>query len=294
MKLTHGLVIERQRRHLTIETSSGERIRCLSRNRGVQALVGDEVEWQRQTDGTCVVERVLDRRSTLTRSSGRGRREALAANLTRLLVVLAARPAPDWFLLDRYLLAAELMNIEALIVFNKVDLIAAPPALLNSYREIGYEVHHTSAKRRLGLDELKAAMQGHRSAMVGQSGVGKSSLINSLLGSQAQAVGSLSEKGKQGRHTTTASTLHRLSNGAELIDSPGVRGYAPFLEQPAELARGFKEFQPLLGQCRFQDCLHVAEPDCAIKQAVAAGRITARRYASYLRLREAVAELQAR
>lgn len=260
----------------------------------MQALVGDIVAWQRQPDGTFIVEQVMERNTTLTRSNARGEREALAANVTQLLIVVAAEPTPDWFMLDRYLVATELMDIDALIVFNKIDLVERLPAELEIYRSVGYTVLATSSKRAQGIPEFRAAMCDERSAVVGQSGVGKSSLINALLGQEAQTVGSLSDKGKQGRHTTSSSTLYRLPGGAELIDSPGVRGFAPYLESPEDVVHGFREFRPWLDRCRFDDCRHDAEPDCAIKAAVAQGDIDTRRYASYLRLREVLAALRER
>ena len=182
--------------------------------------------------------------------------------------MLAPDPIPDWFLLDRYLAAAELQGFDAVIAFNKQDLAASLPTELETYAGLGYTTIRTSAKQGEGLDTLSSALQGKRSAMIGQSGVGKSSLLNAVLGDALQAVGELSEKSGQGRHTTSTAVLFALPDGGELIDSPGVRDYAPYIEEPRAVANGFREFGERIAQCRFQDCRHLAEPDCAIKAAV--------------------------
>lgn len=295
MSARTGLVTERQRRHVTVEpTDGGAPVVCKSARRAVRPLVGDRVRWRPEHDGTGIVEAVLDRDTLLTRIDNRGRPEPVAANLTQLLVVAASTPAPDWSLVDRYLAAAELLGISALVVFNKVDLCDALPVELDTYRALAYTVCQTSAKMADGLPPLQAAMLGERSVMVGQSGVGKSSLINALLGNARQSVGALTGKGEQGRHTTTTTTLHRLDSGAELIDSPGVRQYSPHIEDERELANGFRELRALLGQCRFDDCQHLVEPDCAVKRALAERRIDARRYASYETLHATLAALRQR
>jgi ribosome biogenesis GTPase / thiamine phosphate phosphatase len=277
-----GLVVARYRRHVAIEAPDGQQRRCLIRGRQVQPLVGDEIQWHAQPDGTVIIDALMPRRSTLTRIDSRGRREGIAANLSQLVVVTAPEPAPDWVLVDRYLLAAEFMRIEAVIVWNKQDLanaskVAVPPA----YARMGYRVAATSTKSEHGLEALSELMRGERSTLVGQSGVGKSSLINALLGSELQTIGGLTAKGAQGRHTTSTAVLYRLPGGGTLIDSPGVRDFAPYIDEPAELENGYREFQRYLGSCKFDDCLHLAEPDCAIKHAVAAGSIAAHRYESY-------------
>ena len=289
-----GLVVARHRRHVTVEDAARTWHRCGLRSRRLKPLVGDEVDWERQADGTGIVTGVAARRTVLSRIDSRGRREAVAANLTQLLVVAAPVPSPDWTLLDRYLVAAELIPLKTVIVFNKRDLPSAEPEPLRDLREIGFPVCLTSALHGTGLDAVAEIMAGERGAVVGQSGTGKSSLINALLGERLQEVGALTGKGAHGRHTTSSATLFRLGNGGEFIDSPGVRNYAPYIESIAELQRGFREFHPHFGRCRFDDCRHLAEPDCAIKSALADGEIASRRYESYRNLCELVETLQAR
>jgi ribosome biogenesis GTPase len=294
MSQSSGLVVERHRRHVVVEDDHMRRISCKSRKRSLGALVGDRVAWQLEADGTGIVNEVLPRDSLLNRIDSRGKPEPVAANLSQLIIVAAAAPPPDWSLLDRYLVGAETLRLKALIVFNKTDLSTNRPEALQTYRNIGYGVCTTSAKNGASLADLEKAMVGERSAMVGQSGVGKSSLINALLGETRQSVGALTEKGQQGRHTTTSTTLNRLSSGAELIDSPGVRSYAPYLEDDRNLDYGFKEFQALLGHCRFDNCRHLAEPGCAIKIACKDGRVDARRYESYTALLSTLSQLRER
>lgn len=287
----HGLVVSRHKHGLTVETTAGQRIACRTRGRAIKPLVGDRVAWQPQADGSGIVTGIDRRDSLLTRIDSRGRRERVAANVDQLIAVVAPQPDPDWFLVDRYLLAAELMQIDAGLVLNKQDLLAEPLAALQVYRDIGYPVFLTSAKHATGLDALKAGMQGHTSVLLGQSGVGKSSLTNALLGERRQAVGDLADKGGHGRHTTTAAALYHLPSGGALIDSPGVRNYSPFIEDAATVDRGFREFAERLGRCRFDNCQHLAEPDCAIKRAVDDGEIDRGRYQSYTKLKALLAAL---
>lgn len=289
-----GVIVARYRRHVTVECPDGRRWRCQTRGRRLSPLIGDDVHWLRESDETGIVTAVLPRRCELTRTDSRGRREIVAANLSQLLVIAAPEPSPDWFVVDRYLAAAELMRISAAVVYNKIDLSAARSETLADYRGIGYHVFLTSASERRGLDALAAIMAGQRSAMVGQSGVGKSSLINALIDDVVQDVGKLTGKGAHGRHTTTTAVMHRLANGGELIDSPGVRAYTPYIENPGDLDQGFAEFGNLPGRCRFTDCRHLEEPDCAVKTAVAEGRISERRYRSYRKLHALAESLSAK
>ncbi len=287
-----GRIVARYRRHCLVEGNDGARIASQIGRRSLNPVVGDEVEWHSESDSAGIITAVLPRKTELTRINSRGAPEIVAANLTQLVVVLAIKPSPDWFLLDRYLASAELANLKSVIVFNKLDLAPALPSELDDYRELTNAICAASAKREQNLGALCEQMRGQRSAMIGQSGVGKSSLINALLGDSVQEVSALSEKSGHGRHTTTTSVLYRLPTGGELIDSPGVRDYAPYIEDPRDVQRGFKEFARFSRNCRFDDCAHLAEPDCAVKEAISGGVIASRRYESYKALLELTESLQ--
>lgn len=287
-----GLVIARHRREALLEDDGGNAVSALVRGRKLRPLTGDRVRYGFEPDGTAVIRGILPRQSLLERIDNRGRGEGVAANVSLIAVVLAPHPTPDWQLVDRYLVAAALMNVAGAVIRNKRDVAdAAVDDRARAYAAIGYAFAATSAKTRLGLDELTRVLDGRRAVLVGQSGVGKSSLINALLAENAQAVGSLSRRKAIGRHTTTAAMLYRLPGGGELIDSPGVRRYAPRIETPADLAHGFLELRRVEGQCRFNDCSHRREPGCAVLAAVEAGSISIERYRSYTALYETLANL---
>ena len=294
MTTVTGTIVARYKRHCLVADESGTRVTCQIQRRSLHPVVGDRVLWQPVTEDAGIVTELLPREAQLTRIDSRGRPEIVAANLTQLVIVLAAKPNPDWFLIDRYLAAAELNRLRALLVLNKIDRAALDASELTVYTSLGYTICRTSALRARGLEDLAAQMRDERSAMIGQSGVGKSSLLNALAGDALQAVGALSQKGEHGRHTTSTAALYTLPGGGELIDSPGVRDFAPYIADPREAASGFREFRDLRSQCRFQDCRHLAEPDCAIKSAVADGRISERRYTSYAELYRLTEALQAK
>jgi ribosome biogenesis GTPase len=288
-----GLIVARHRREVIVEDTAGESWQGLLRGRRIRALTGDEVLFGIEADGTAVIESLLPRRTVLERIDNRGQAEGIAANVSLLAIVGATEPAPDWQLVDRYLVAAALMEIDAILVINKCDLGDGDlDEAAQTYSELGYRVCRTSTIDGRGLGDLATLLRPHRSVLLGQSGVGKSSLLNTLLANEVQAVQSLSRRRTLGRHTTTAAVLHRLPGGGDLIDSPGVRRYAPVITEPAALARGFIEFRPYLDRCRFNDCRHAGDAGCAVQAAVARGEIAARRYQSYTALWTAFEQLR--
>jgi ribosome biogenesis GTPase len=294
-----GLVVVRHGANLGVEDSTGRVHHCLVRQNIGYPVCGDRVVWQEAAPGQGVVTALLPRRSVLSRPDHGGQDKPLAANLTRLVVLLAPRPEPSEYLLDQYLVAAELMGVEALIAFNKLDLLdadglAAFRGRLAHYAVIGYPAVWLSLKSGQGLAELTEWLQGETSILVGQSGVGKSSLVKALLPDREIQIGRLSRATGLGRHTTSATTCYRLPCGGRLIDSPGVRSFRLGAIGLAELERGFRELGALAGRCQFADCRHDQEPGCAIKQAVADGRVHPQRHANFRHLAAQIESAAAR
>lgn len=292
---TEGRVVAAYGQRLLVEDDEGQRYPAFVARRGLRVVCGDRVRWLAGDAGDRAVVEQLPRSSELRRPDSRGRSEVLAANITQLVVVLAPSPAPDPFIIDRYLAAAEVMGAAAAIVANKADLPTALPAgLLEEYESLGYPVLRVSAATGTGLDALALLLREQRSLLAGQSGVGKSSLLNALVPGIEAATAGISAATGEGRHRTTATTLHRLSCGGELLDSPGVRDFAPALDDPRLAATGFREIVTAARECRFANCRHMKEPGCAVKAGVEAGRISARRYESYRRLLRLTEDLQRR
>jgi ribosome biogenesis GTPase / thiamine phosphate phosphatase len=282
----HGRVLTRFGAELIIEDEHGSRHRCTTRRRLQDAVCGDRVCWKPGDTGNPVVTEILPRRNLLKRLDPRGQIRPVAANIDKVVLVCARRPLPQWPLVDRYLVAIEALEAAAVLVINKADLDeGAESRNVALYRRLGYPVIRTSVTTGQGLDELRGHLKDATSVLVGQSGVGKSSLIQALLPGEELRIGDLSEATGEGRHTTTAARLYHLPGGGHLIDSPGVRDFSPPPLEPDALAHGFVEFRPHLGHCRFHNCVHDQEPGCAIKAAVDSGQITKERYGSYLALR---------
>lgn len=289
-----GLVIANYGATVDVEAGDGGLYRCRLRQNLELLVPGDRVIWQGTAGGEAgVVVALLPRRTLLARPDALDTLRPLAANIDQILVVAAPRPAYSTDLIDQYLVAAESTGITPLIVFNKVDLIAGTEEReriehdLARYQRIGYRVIRASTVARHGLDELITALRDRSSVFVGQSGVGKSSLVNAVLPQQDAKVGTLVERSGLGRHTTSAARHYHLPAGGAIIDSPGVREFALWHMAAPELAHGFVEFRPYLGRCRFRDCSHRHEPGCALQQAVADGTISPERLASYHRMVEA-------
>ena len=281
-----ALVIATYSRRMRLQLSEGRKVDARIRGKRIKPVCGDRVEAEPIPDEPdWLITSVCDRRNELTRPNLRGRVEVLAANIDRLLVMAAPVPAPDWSIVDRYLCAAELIDAGAAVVFNKCDYPGGESVdeILDDYTRIGYRTVRCSAKSGLNVDAVADLLRDGVSIIVGQSGVGKSSLINRLLRDERQRVASVSDKGGEGRHTTVNSAMLQLPGGGAVIDSPGVRDYAPAL-QPTEVVAGYREIAAAGRDCRFANCRHLREPGCAVKKAVEKGRISGRRYDSYRHL----------
>lgn len=251
-------------------------------------VTGDRVIWRQARDGTGVVVARDTRDNVLERPDPSGRLKPVAANIDQILIVFAVEPAPHANLIDRYLVAAEATGIAPVLVLNKIDLLpddgGALGQLLARYEALGYAVLKATTAGEHGLDALHDRLTGRTSVFVGQSGVGKSSLIDRLLPDEALRIGALSVDSRKGTHTTTTARLYRLPAGGELIDSPGIREFGLTHLDERQVTEGFIEFRDLLGDCRFRDCRHRNEPGCALLGAVERGDILAARFASYRRI----------
>lgn len=275
-------------RHMTVCDASGRQLRARPQGRSLVVVCGDQVRCRADPhhDELHVIE-VLPRQSALYRANVRGGSEPVVANLTHLLIVLAPLPEPDLFIVDRYLAAASSAGVAATLIVNKQDLgiSAELHAELAAYAAAGYAEVRCSARSGTGLEALLASLpRGAVAALVGQSGVGKSSLVLQLLPAERVAVGELVRE-EEGRHTTTTARLFELAEQRALIDSPGVRDFAPAIDRLEPRSLGFPEVARYAPECRFQDCVHMREPGCAVRAALEAGTLHPRRYESYRRLR---------
>ncbi len=263
-------------------------VRCFQRSNLPPLVCGDRVIFTADQEDGGVILGLEERRNEFARPGAGGQLKPVAANIDLVMVVLAPRPQPFLNLLDRYLVAIENLQLKPLIVINKTDLlndkaVPAIDAVLADYPGLGYPVVDVSALQGEGLETLKATLNGTTAVMVGQSGVGKSSLINSLSPAVLTRTGPLSGSGDKGIHTTTAARLFHL-DGFDLIDSPGIREFSLWHMSPEKVLEGFVEFRPFSGHCRFRDCSHRTEPDCALRQAVEQGVLKAYRLESYFQI----------
>jgi ribosome biogenesis GTPase len=295
---TEGLVLAAQSGFFTVEPDGAGPLTCrlrgrLKRGRRTSDLVviGDRVEITVTSPGEGMIERVLPRRSRLSRPRpGRGgaaREDVVVANVDQLLAVFAcAHPAPHLRMLDRFLVAAEYNELAAVVVATKVDLVGEPSAreLFGVYEAAGYRVLYTSVRANVGLAELERSLVGRVSALAGPSGAGKSSLLNALQPGLRLATADVSDAVGKGRHTTVMARLLPLDGRGWVADTPGLRELGLWRIPAAALASCFRELRPVAGACQYDDCRHVHEPGCAVREAVTAGTVSAARYDSYLRL----------
>ena len=283
-----GLITAHFGTQVEVESAPGSSQRCHLRANLEGLVTGDRVIWcAGEPTGVVVAQRNRD--SALCRPDPYGKLKPVAANIDQIFIVIAPFPEPHANLIDRYLVAAENVGIEPVILLNKTDLLQTDDALqqrmetlLAIYPTLEYRVLKAS---KLGaMEELHSALKGRTSVFVGQSGVGKSSLINTLLPDADLLVGALSESTQKGTHTTTTAQLFHLPTGGTLIDSPGIREFGLWHMSKEQVEQGFREFRPYLGTCKFRDCQHQHEPGCAILAAADAGNVSEHRLESYRRI----------
>lgn len=290
-----GIVISRFGKQADVEcTNTIDQlliVRCYLRANLGSVVTGDNVAWHKDENGQGVIVGVLPRRSAITRADSRGITRTLAANVDQMIIVISPIPPAHQNLIDRYIVAAESAAIKPIILLNKCDLLnndsilaSELEKLLSLYKNIGYITLSTSIYDNASLKNLKSCLAHKNNIFVGQSGVGKSSLINTLLPKANTAIGELSIGTDKGTHTTTASRLFHLEGGGNLIDSPGIREFHLTHIDKDSLIEYFIEFRSFLGQCKFRNCQHEHEPNCAILDGINDGKITAQRMESYQRI----------
>lgn len=280
-----GTVVAAYGKRYQVElTEDKHRISCVTRGKKTDIACGDHVTIQLTDKHEGVIESILPR-STLLYRSNAFKSKMLAANVTQIIIVLATQPSFYEALLNRCLIAAEAAKIKVLIVLNKCDLADNDNAKqkLALYTSLGYQVLPLSAKE--DISTLRPYLQGEASILVGQSGMGKSTMINALLPNESVRTQEVSHVLDSGKHTTTAAHLYHLDANSILIDSPGLQEFGLHHLSTGELEHAFIEFRPYLGKCRFNNCKHLQEPDCAITEAVAAHKISPERLAIYKLLR---------
>ncbi len=293
-----GLITAHHGGKVEVRGDDGQRHRCHLRASLDQLVVGDHVSWRpARSAGDGVVVALAPRTNVIRRPDRYGKLKPVAANLDQLVLVFAPLPIPSSEFLDRYLVAAELSGVPPCLVLNKSDLIDAKARtrldeLCAIYRHIGYAVLEVSATAGTGLERLTERLAGRTSALVGPSGVGKSSLMNALLPDAAAKTGALWTRSGTGRNTTRASRLLGLPNGGELIDSPGIGEFGLWNVDKEDLLRGYIELQPLVGHCRFRNCSHRHEPGCALLEAADRGAISRERLANFERIAAAQGEVR--
>ncbi|WP_190600022.1 ribosome small subunit-dependent GTPase A [Candidatus Vesicomyidisocius sp. SY067_SCS001] len=276
------MVITRYRERLLVKIKSGELYQCVTKNNIDLSVAGDRVIFQITQSNQGIVTALLERHNQLYRTH-----KLIATNIDQLWLVVAIEPHYQFELIDRYLIVAENAKLPINIVVNKVELtnnIKKVKYDFSMYENIGYSINFLSVKKQINIDKLKLKLDNKTHIFLGQSGVGKSSLINKLIPELKLRVNEISKKSKLGKHTTTNTTLYQIPSGGYLIDSPGIRKFQLDKLSNQEILNGFKEFNPFTNACKFRNCAHIFEPKCAIKSAVKLGNIHKKRYQSYITL----------
>lgn len=277
-----GKVITRYGQRQLVENEQGRVYQSVSRQNIGLSVAGDRVLFQKTKHDEAIVTAIYPRDSELKRQG-----KLIAANIDQLWLVVALEPHYEFELIDRYLIMAENSKLPIGIIVNKIELSSDEKSTTKDfmyYKSLDYDVHFVSVKNQTNLDSFKEKLVNKSHIFLGQSGVGKSSLINSLIPDLELRVNEISNKSKLGKHTTTNTTIYHIPSGGDLIDSPGVREFQLENLTELEIKSGFKEFKALSNECRFRDCRHINEPNCAVKDSLDQGKISNNRYQSYLNI----------
>ncbi|MCC5791582.1 MAG: ribosome small subunit-dependent GTPase A [Legionellaceae bacterium] len=285
--LREGLVITRFGRNAEIEAPDQTRYLCSIRPNIDSLVAGDQVRWLQESESDGVVVSCEHRQSSLHRQDQRGQIKVVAANVTQLVIVFAPEPTPSFLLIDTYLMLSELLHLKVILALNKADLPCQTlqKTMANIYTPLEYPLHLLQQHDRSTQENLRHLLKGQVTVIVGQSGVGKSSLISRLLPEEKHIqTAALSEQSKLGKHTTSHSRFYHLPGGGALIDSPGVREFNPVAHDRQSITYGFKDCAALAPYCRFRDCDHHSSPDCALVAALNEGKLHPQRYHSFCKL----------
>ena len=272
----HGLLID----------SDNQTHKFMLKNSKTKLYVGDCIESNEITDEVTLIDKPKERINVVERFDKLGKKQIVAANVTQLLIVIAPEPEPNFLLLDKLLLVSELMMNQASIIYNKNDLGRLEDNRILKYQNLGYKLINMSAKSNNNFEKFYDQLMSQTSFLVGQSGVGKSTITNMLLNNQELKTKTLSSKTNKGRHTTSTTSLYQINSNSYLIDTPGVENLHPAIENSQDIQLGFKEIKMHLGHCKYRDCIHISEPFCSVKDHVNKNEIETSRYENYKKLVE--------
>lgn len=275
-----ALVITKFGKHTLIETKKGNLLRATNKKNIKTAVAGDKVSFQKTDDNSSLITALLKRKNKINYQ-----KKTVAANIDNLWIVVAIKPHFQYELIDRYLISAFKKNIKASIIVNKIDIVADTNKLYNNfdiYKKIGYKIYYTSAKKNQGINALIKKLNNKNNIFVGQSGVGKSSLINKIIPNLNITTREISKKTNLGKHTTSNTRLYHILSGGNLIDSPGIREFSLSDLNDIDILNGYIEFNEFSANCQFRNCSHINEINCAIKKAVNENKISEKRYQNYL------------
>jgi|TARA_B110000495_G_scaffold67723_1_gene57745 ribosome biogenesis GTPase len=270
----HGLLID----------SNNQTHKFMLKNSKTKLYVGDCIETNEIIDEVTLIDKPKERINVVERFDKLGKKQIVAANVTQLLIVIAPEPQPNFLLLDKLLLVSELMKNQAAIIYNKNDLGRLTDNRILKYKKLGYKLINMSAKSNNNFEQFYKQLMNQTSFLVGQSGVGKSTITNMLLNNQELKTKTLSSKTKKGRHTTSTTSLYQINSESFLIDTPGVENLHPAIENAQDIQLGFKEMKLHIGKCKYRDCIHISEPLCSVKDHLSKNEIEPSRYENYKKL----------